>query len=117
MTVAMTCRDSWLVNDRPFQRKNDRGWTHHDGGAKQDCGTTTDSVREVGSEWQPDQSTDVLNGVQQTQHGTPGVVEGALPLGKRLETVHHASVEAIGRGGDEQEGNPCVKYYNPVIEN
>jgi hypothetical protein len=45
------------------------------------------------------------------------VVEGALPLGKRLETVHHTSVETIGRGSDEQEGDPCVKDDDPEVKN
>ena len=43
------------------------------------------------------------------------MVESTLPLGKRLETVHHATVETIGRGSDEQEGDPRVENDEPVV--
>ena len=109
--VGISCK----VRDRFVGQKSDRRRTHHDAGTKQDSGTTTNAVSKVGGEWQSDQRTNILDGVQQTQHGTPGVVEGVLPLGKRLETVHHASVETIGRGSDEQEGNPCVEDDDPGI--
>ena len=44
------------------------------------------------------------------------MVEGALPLGKRLETVHHTPVETIGRGSNEQEDDPRVEDNNPRVK-
>ena len=44
------------------------------------------------------------------------MVEGVLPLGKRLETIHHTSVETICRGSDEQKGDPCVKDDDPDVK-
>ena len=45
------------------------------------------------------------------------MVEGALPLGKRLEAVHHASVEAIGRRSNEQEDNPHIEDDDSGVKN
>lgn len=42
-----------------------------------------------------------LNSVQETKHTRAGMMESALPLIERLQTVHHTSIVAIGRGCDE----------------
>ena len=41
------------------------------------------------------------------------MTEGVLPLGKRLETIHHTSIETVSRGCDEQEGDPCIEGDDP----
>lgn len=43
------------------------------------------------------------------------MVEGTLPLGKRLKAIHHTTVETVGRGSNEQEGNPCIEDDEPEV--
>lgn len=42
-----------------------------------------------------------LNGVQKTQFTARWIVKGGLPLGKRLQSIHHTAVVPICRGSDE----------------
>lgn len=42
-----------------------------------------------------------LNGVQKTQFTARWIVEGSLPLRKRLQSIHHTAVVPIRRGSDE----------------
>ena len=45
------------------------------------------------------------------------MVEGVLPLGKRLETIHRTPIKTIGHGSEKQEDNPCVEHDDPRIKN
>ena len=55
-----------------------------------------------------------LDGVQETEFALGRVVEVLLPLGQRLETVHHGSVITVGGGGDDEEKNPEVQEDDTV---
>ena len=48
--------------------------------------------------------TPYLDGVQEAEHSIRRVIEGRLPLREGLETVHHTTIIANSRGGDQAEG-------------
>jgi len=63
----------------------------------------------VRDEWRDEDTTRpsrVKDGVEQPELGTDGVVEGCLPLGERLHSVHHGAIVTVDAGvndGDSRE--------------
>jgi len=94
----------------------DCGSNAHDDCTNEDSRATTDTVREVRGEGVGREGTNVLDGVQETELATSGIVEVQFPLVKRLETVHHRPIITVGRGSDEKEDDPCVQSNDsPVV--
>jgi len=67
----------------------------HDGGTQENGSTTTESVSYIGRDRIRSQSTDVLDGIQQTELRTRRAMEIVLPLSEGLEAIHHRSIVSV----------------------
>ena len=65
--------------------------------------SSSESVSEVWGKGETGNTTDRLDGVEDTEERTGGVVEVILPESDGLKTVHHRPVVPVGHRGDEEE--------------
>jgi hypothetical protein len=83
------------------------GTDQDDGSTEDDTSFAAETVSDVGGQRDGAEGTNGLNGVEETEIFWLGVSKVSLPMGDRLETVHHGTVESVGirgnQGDDEQE--------------
>lgn len=91
------------------------GTNQDDGGTKNDTSLATETVRDVRSNGDSAESTNGLDGVEETEILWFWVTKVGLPMGDGLKTVHHGTIEAVGIRGDEGDEEQNVELDNVAV--
>lgn len=70
---------------------------------------STCPVDQVWDDKETYQGPETHRGIEETEDGAAGMIEVILPIGQRLESVHHRAIEAICRIGENQDDDENVE--------
>lgn len=89
----------------------------HDNGADNDTPASTESIGEEGEDGHCADGTDGVDGVEETEGSTGRMAKVVLPIGDRLQRVHHgAIVPGGGRGGEDDQKKLNDQRRSPTGE-
>ena len=81
----------------------------HNQAADETSQPTAVGIDQIRHHEETDQRAQTHGRVEETQKGPCGIVEVLLPVGERLQTVHHGAVEPVGRVGHDEDNDVNVQ--------